>query len=186
MILNTNTRSLVVQAIRTINGNFTSQDLIDKLEVRASLVQTCLSRLQAYGEIVCVGRRRSIVQNWVSCRVYQATDKLGIVRRTAKSPVYDKSNVGTVDNIFKALIVYGHDEDFVHREPAESTHYPPGSPQKVEVMAARVGRGESPYHPHDVKVGASGHESYSGPERISERSYVETWQAGRVMRKAIS
>ena len=186
MILNTNTRSLVVQAIRTINGNFTSQDLIDKLEMRASLVQTCLSRLQAYGEIVCVGRRRSIVQNWVSCRVYQATDKLGIVRRTAKSPVYDKSNVGTVDNIFKALIVYGHDEDFIDREPESSTNHAPGTPEKIEVMRLRIERGESPNHPLDVRVGASGHESHSGPERISERSYVDTWQAGRVTRKAIS
>lgn len=40
-------------------------------------------------------------------------------------------------------------DDVALREPAEGTTAEPGTPEKVEVMASRVARGESPFHPAD-------------------------------------
>jgi len=36
--------------------------------------------------------------------------------------------------------------------PALPTAYPPGSPQKVAVMASRVARGVQPHHPQDSRT----------------------------------
>jgi hypothetical protein len=131
-------------------------------------IEAYLRSEEAAGKFEAVGRVQ--VRNKLQVNVYVANAQVK----------------ATCDNLFRFIARYGHDEDFVHREPAESTHYPPGSPQKVEVMAARVGRGESPYHPNDVRVGASGHESDGGCEWLPAIRLVDTAATGRVMRKAIS
>lgn len=52
-------------------------------------------------------------------------------------------------NLFQCLAKYGHDEDFEARLPDRSTKYPPGSPEKIEVMRMRIERGEALDHPDD-------------------------------------
>lgn len=54
-------------------------------------------------------------------------------------------------NVFEAILKYGHDEDFA---PARSNHFekteaPAGSREKLDILAARVMRGEPLWHPED-------------------------------------
>jgi hypothetical protein len=149
------------------NTGWTSTEASESVGVPKGYVDVFLKIQTVIGDFVTTGHRMSRSRHMELLYAWQPKEK--------PKP----------DNVFKALIVYGHDEDFVDREPAESTHYPPGSQGKVEVMAARVGRGESPYHPNDVKVGASGHESDSGCEGLPAIRWVDTAATGRVLRKAI-
>jgi hypothetical protein len=54
-------------------------------------------------------------------------------------------------NVFEAILESGHDEDFVPAESEEfaSTDAPAGSPEKLEVLAARVLRGLPLWHNED-------------------------------------
>lgn len=54
-------------------------------------------------------------------------------------------------NVFEAILKYGHDEDFapVEDEEFSPTEAPAGSKEKLEVLAARVQRGEPLWHPDD-------------------------------------
>jgi len=56
-------------------------------------------------------------------------------------------------NVFEAILECGHDEDFVPRETEEfkGTDAPAGSPEKLEVLAQRVLRGEPLWHADDRK-----------------------------------
>jgi hypothetical protein len=56
-----------------------------------------------------------------------------------------------VRNVFQAILECGHDEDFVPVETDEfrSTQAPAGSPEKIEVLARRVMRGEPLWHADD-------------------------------------
>lgn len=54
---------------------------------------------------------------------------------------------------------YASDSKFAKRPepaakslPAEPTAAPPGTPEKVAVMEARVRRGEQPHHPRDARA----------------------------------
>ena len=54
-------------------------------------------------------------------------------------------------NVFEAILKYGHDEDFA---PAKTNHFsateaPAGSREKLDVLAARVMRGEPLWHSED-------------------------------------
>jgi len=54
-------------------------------------------------------------------------------------------------NVFEAILENGHDEDFVPHvtEEFQPTDAPAGSPEKIEVLAQRVMRGEPLWHPED-------------------------------------
>lgn len=54
-------------------------------------------------------------------------------------------------NVFEAILENGHDEDFVPTvtDEFEPTDAPAGSPEKIEVLARRVMRGEPLWHPDD-------------------------------------
>jgi len=161
-------RQRIVDWAKTKKEMFSAMDASLELGITSVFISAFLRVQSAVGDFIVCGKRGTTGSNTEFLYAYAAHDK------------------PTNNNIFRELIQKGHDEDFVHREPAESTHYPPGSPQKVEVMAARVGRGESPYHPNDVKVGASGHESDGGCEGLPAIRWVDTAATGRVLRKAIS
>ena len=58
-----------------------------------------------------------------------------------------------VNNVFEAILKYGHDEDFV---PEESNHFdgtdaPAGSPEKIEVLRRRIELGLPLWHMEDRK-----------------------------------
>lgn len=57
----------------------------------------------------------------------------------------------SVNNVFEAILKYGHDEDF---RPAEgddflSTDAPAGSEDKIEIMRRRVALGQPLWHGED-------------------------------------
>jgi hypothetical protein len=54
-------------------------------------------------------------------------------------------------NVFEAILKYGHDEDFapVADDGFRPTAAPAGSKEKLDVLAARVQRGEPLWHPDD-------------------------------------
>jgi hypothetical protein len=54
-------------------------------------------------------------------------------------------------NLFEALSVVGHDEDWEGVASPEfcPTHAPPGSEEKIEVLRERVRRGLPLWHPED-------------------------------------
>lgn len=56
-----------------------------------------------------------------------------------------------VQNVFDAILKYGHDEDFV---PAESDEFEPtdapaGSDEKIEILRQRVALGQPLWHQED-------------------------------------
>lgn len=57
-----------------------------------------------------------------------------------------------VQNVFEAILKYGHDEDFAPEETMEGfepTDAPAGSPDKIEVLRRRVEEGYPLWHPSD-------------------------------------
>ena len=56
-----------------------------------------------------------------------------------------------VDNVFEAILKYGHDEDFVPDGSGDfsSTDAPAGSDDKIEVLRARVKLGQPLWHGED-------------------------------------
>ena len=55
-----------------------------------------------------------------------------------------------VNNVFEAILKYGHDEDFVpETENFEPTDAPAGSPEKIEILRARVESGNPLWHGSD-------------------------------------
>jgi hypothetical protein len=60
-------------------------------------------------------------------------------------------------NVFQAIAKFGHDEDFapLETDEFEATEAPAGSPEKLEVLAARVQQGLPLWHHSD-------REDYSG------------------------
>ena len=56
-----------------------------------------------------------------------------------------------VDNVFEAILKYGHDEDFVPNGEGDfsSTDAPAGSADKIEVLRARVKLGQPLWHGED-------------------------------------
>lgn len=56
-----------------------------------------------------------------------------------------------LENVFEAILKYGHDEDFVPREDADfqPTAAPAGSPEKLEILAERVRQGQPLWHDED-------------------------------------
>lgn len=56
-----------------------------------------------------------------------------------------------VDNVFEAILKYGHDEDFVPNGGRDfsSTDAPAGSVDKIEVLRARVKLGQPLWHGED-------------------------------------
>lgn len=53
-------------------------------------------------------------------------------------------------NIYHALEVYGHDEDFQPKPCVMATHFRPGTLEKMEVLRTRVELGQEIFHPCDV------------------------------------
>ena len=54
-----------------------------------------------------------------------------------------------VDNVFEAISRFGHDEDFVPPFPGTQTNAYPGTKEKIEIMRARVQRGEPIFNKGD-------------------------------------
>lgn len=56
-----------------------------------------------------------------------------------------------VDNVFEAILKYGHDEDFLPEESSEfePTDAPAGSPDKIEILRQRVELGQPLWHMED-------------------------------------
>ena len=56
-----------------------------------------------------------------------------------------------VNNVFEAILKYGHDEDFAPEETAdfESTDAPAGSDEKIEILRKRVALGMPLCHSSD-------------------------------------
>ena len=56
-----------------------------------------------------------------------------------------------LQNVFEAILKYGHDEDFVPRvdEDFTSTNAPAGSEEKLRILAERVRQGYPLWHDED-------------------------------------
>mgnify|MGYP007059384587 CR=1 FL=1 len=54
-----------------------------------------------------------------------------------------------VQNVFDAILKYGHDEDFVPNEQFEPTDAPAGSDEKIEILRRRIAEGVSLWHDSD-------------------------------------
>ena len=56
-----------------------------------------------------------------------------------------------VQNVFEAILKYGHDEDFAPEasNEFEPTDAPAGSPDKIECLRQRVESGQPLWHPSD-------------------------------------
>ncbi len=57
-----------------------------------------------------------------------------------------------VNNVFEAILKYGHDEDFMPdaaREDFLSTDAPAGSDEKIEILRRRVEMGHPLWHDND-------------------------------------
>ena len=56
-----------------------------------------------------------------------------------------------INNVFEAILKYGHDEDFAPStsEQFESTAAPAGSAEKIEILRRRVESGEPLWHTED-------------------------------------
>lgn len=56
-----------------------------------------------------------------------------------------------VNNVFEAILKYGHDEDFAPNAGDEfsATEAPAGSEEKIEVLRRRVEMGLPLWHSHD-------------------------------------
>jgi hypothetical protein len=54
-------------------------------------------------------------------------------------------------NVFEAILKYGHDEDFAPEVSNQfvPTDAPAGSPEKIEILRARVEQGLPLWHPND-------------------------------------
>lgn len=63
------------------------------------------------------------------------------------------SNSKKIQNVFDAILEYGHDEDFVPHEGDEfiPTDAPAGSEEKIEALRERVMQGVPLWHPEDRK-----------------------------------
>lgn len=57
----------------------------------------------------------------------------------------------TLQNVFEAILKYGHDEDFVPRkdEQFQPTTAPAGSEEKLEILAKRIRDGHPLWHEED-------------------------------------
>ncbi|TWT88187.1 hypothetical protein Mal64_16660 [Pseudobythopirellula maris] len=57
----------------------------------------------------------------------------------------------TLQNVFEAILKYGHDEDFTPRVDPDfvATEAPAGSPEKLEILAERVRSGYPLWHDED-------------------------------------
>lgn len=57
----------------------------------------------------------------------------------------------TLQNVFEAILKYGHDEDFVPREDDDfvPTTAPAGSEKKLEILAERIRQGHPLWHEED-------------------------------------
>ena len=55
------------------------------------------------------------------------------------------------NNVFEAILKYGHDEDFSPEETNDfaPTDAPAGSPEKIEILRQRVELGLPLWHAHD-------------------------------------
>ena len=56
-----------------------------------------------------------------------------------------------INNVFEAILKYGHDEDFAPSEDNgfESTEAPAGSAEKIEILRRRVEQGQPLWHGED-------------------------------------
>ena len=56
-----------------------------------------------------------------------------------------------LENVFEAILKYGHDEDFVPRvdDSFQPTAAPAGSAEKLEILAERVRQGQPLWHEED-------------------------------------
>ena len=56
-----------------------------------------------------------------------------------------------VNNVFEAILKYGHDEDFAPEESADfaATDAPAGSDEKIEILRQRVALGMPLWHSSD-------------------------------------
>ncbi len=59
--------------------------------------------------------------------------------------------MNNVNNVFEAILQYGHDEDFIPHETDEfsSTEAPAGSWDKIEILRQRVEMGTPLWHDED-------------------------------------
>lgn len=59
--------------------------------------------------------------------------------------------MSSANNVFEAILKYGHDEDFAPEAGAnfEPTDAPAGSAEKIEILRARVERGLPLWHSMD-------------------------------------
>jgi hypothetical protein len=59
----------------------------------------------------------------------------------------------TIQNVFEAILEYGHDEDFVPQQTDEfiATNAPAGSDAKIEALRQRVLKGLPLWHEEDRK-----------------------------------
>ena len=56
-----------------------------------------------------------------------------------------------INNVFEAILKYGHDEDFAPNEGEDfsSTAAPAGSQEKIEILRRRVEMGQPLWHQED-------------------------------------
>jgi hypothetical protein len=75
--------------------------------------------------------------------------------------------MGQGKNVFEELLLVNHDEDFYPSTISQPTTAPPGSSEKIEVLAKRVERGEDLWHRDDVVIDFS--EAFSTNQFILSR-----------------
>ena len=178
MVVNSNTRSLIVQAIRSYPDWFTVWQVAAIAGVSKQSVHGQITRMIAIGEIES-GGLMFVESNKTRLRLYRVTDRLGVA--TGKSSTPRIVCGSQIRNIFNEIYTVGHDEDFQDKIPSMPTMALPGSREKVEVMCRRIELGESPYHPQDNCQRIESHE-HTGGRAIGEEVVLHP-RGRRVMRK---
>ena len=76
------------------------------------------------------------------------------------------------DNVFRHILEYGNDEDFVPAPAKEPTDHAAGTFARIEVLRKRLEAGEHIWHPDDRR-------DYSGIDAKNEKLGASTSQLGR-------
>jgi len=82
-------------------------------------------------------------------------------------------------NLFEHILHCGDDRDFSPRPAAEPTTARPGTPEKIEVMAARLQRGEEIFHPDDPVIEWQPSRVFHLPLRFWLERHGKRWHARR-------
>jgi hypothetical protein len=163
------TKNEIIAIIKTFDGPFTSTMIANASSKTRSLIQWHLGTLVRAGQL-------TLMRPWKQrvAHTYLATETLGRAINKVKRDSIEPADL-TIDNVFRAIAVYGHDEDFDDKIPDYGTSALCGSEDKIETMRRRVEQGLSPYHPDDeTRIDPTKAEHQPNMGRMSEKQMIAT------------